>query len=192
MDKRGRDLTRMVLKYVHTTTACIWIGSGLCVLVLLHDGRQTGDSDELFALNSAIASIDDLLIKPSAAGAFVSGLLLCLLTNWKALRHRWVMVKLILTLAAIVFGALCLGPWLRELSFIAAADRMAVFDDLKYASTCQIGYASGILQTALLLLLLLLSIFKPSFSGRGSSHPCGTPARTMYTPCKGGAAGRVP
>lgn len=179
MDKRGRDLTRMALKYVHTTAACIWIGSGLCVLVLLHDGRQTGDSDELFALNSAIASIDDLLIKPSAAGAFISGLLLCLLTNWKVLRLRWVMVKLILTLAAIVFGALCLGPWLRELSFIAAADRMAVFDDLRYASTCQIGYASGILQTALLLLLLLLSIFKPSFSVRAPPIP----AVPRHGPC---------
>jgi uncharacterized membrane protein len=163
MQKHGRQLSRMTLKYIHTTAASAWIGSGLAVLVLLRIGRQTGNSDELFALNGAVASIDDFLITPSAAATFISGMFIWLMSNGAVLRHRWIIAKMLLTGCAILFGYLWLGPWLKELSLIASADRLAVFDDWNYFRTYRFGAVAVILQTALLFVIMLISILKPSF-----------------------------
>jgi len=97
-----------------------------------------------------------------------SGLLLCLLSNWGFSRHRWIVVKGFLTLVAILFGAFCLGPWLRELSDMTAANRLAVFDDGDYARAYRFGAIASILQTLLLFGLMLISIVKPSFDQKRS------------------------
>lgn len=166
---------RMLLKCVHIFSVCVWIGGGLAVLVLLYNDKQTSNGDELFAYNHAIKSIDNFLIKPSAVGAFASGTLICLLTNLGLTKHRWIIAKWAITLAAIGFGALFLGPWLKDLSTITGLDRMAVFDDSGYFHTYQLGVAFGLLQTGVLLVLVLISIFKPSLgAGRnvmGSTKP---------------------
>jgi uncharacterized membrane protein len=171
MQKQEQRLTRMALKYIHTTAVSVWIGGGLAVLVLLYCDWLTRNGDELFALNYAIAAIDDFLIKPAAATTFSSGVLICLLTNWGVFRHRWIVVKLVLTLGALVFGTLCLGPWLKELSLITAADRLAVLDDGGYSRTFRLGAASAILQSVLLFVLVLISIFKPDFAPRKKPFP---------------------
>lgn len=166
MRKWEQKSTRTALRCVHITATSAWIGGGLCVLLLLHHGRQAGSSGELFALTSAITAIDDFLIKLSAGGTFASGLLLCIVSNWGFYRHRWIVVKGVLTLGAIGFGITCLAPWLGELSRITAADGLAVFDDLRYFRFYHRGATASIAQTMLLLLLVLISISKPSFVRR--------------------------
>jgi uncharacterized membrane protein len=152
---------RMFLKCVHVFSVCVWIGGGLAVLVLLYNDRQTSNGDELFAYNHAIKSIDDYLIKPSAIGTFASGALICLLTNWGLTRHRWIITKWATTLAAIAFGALFLGPWLKDLSTITGIDRLAVFEDSGYFRAYHLGVVFGLVQTAVLLFLVFISIVKP-------------------------------
>jgi Predicted integral membrane protein (DUF2269) len=153
----------MTMRYLHTTAVSAWIGGGLAVLVLLGKGRGAGNSDELHAINCAVAALDEILITPAAVLTFGSGLLLCATCRWGLLRHRWIMAKLLLTLAALAFGALCLAPWLRELSVISSVDGLAVFDDGNYLRRFRIGVLSGIFQSLLLLALVLISILKPSF-----------------------------
>ncbi|HEX5773526.1 MAG TPA: DUF2269 family protein [Geomobilimonas sp.] len=165
---QANPLTRQMLKCIHLTAVCTWIGGGLAVLVLLHNDRLTSNGDELFAFNHAIRSIDDFLIKPAAVASSASGLLLCLLTNWGFSRHRWIVVKGFLTLGAILFGAFYLGPWLRELSDMTAANRLAVFDDGDYARAYRFGAIASIFQTLLLIGLVLISIVKPSFDQKRS------------------------
>lgn len=164
---------RMLLKCVHIFSVCVWIGGGLAVLVLLYNDKQTSNGDELFAYNHAIKSIDDFLIKPSAVSAFASGALICMLTNLGLTKHRWIIAKWAITLAAIGFGAVFLGPWLKELSTITGLDRMAVFDDGGYFRTYRLGVAFGFAQTGVLLILVLISIFKPSL-GAGKNGMAST------------------
>ncbi|KAF0219459.1 MAG: hypothetical protein FD174_1919 [Geobacteraceae bacterium] len=163
MHIQANQSVRMFLKCVHIFSVCVWIGGGLAVLVLLYNDKQTSNGDELFAYNHAIKSIDDYLIKPAAIGTFTSGALICLLTNWGLTKHRWIIVKWAVTLAAIAFGALFLGPWLKELSTITGMDRLAVFDDNGYFRAYHLGVVFGFVQTAVLLFLVLISIFKPAF-----------------------------
>lgn len=154
---------RMFLKCAHIFSVCVWIGGGLAVLVLLYNDKQSSNGDELFAYNNAIKSIDDCLIKPSAIGTLVSGVLICILTNWGLTRHRWIMAKWTLTLAAIAFGALFLGPWLKDLSTITGMDPLGAFFDSGYLRTYRLGVVFGLAQTAMLLFLVLISIVKPEF-----------------------------
>ncbi len=168
MQLQAHPMTRQILKCIHLTAVCTWIGGGLAVLVLLDNDRFTRNGDELFAFNHAIRSIDDCLIKPAAVISSASGLLLCLLINWRLARHGWIVGKGILTLGAILFGAFCLGPWLRDLSDLTDANRLAVFDNGNYAHTYLFGAISSIIQTLLLVSLVLISIFKPSFDQKRS------------------------
>ena len=168
---QGHQLARQTLKCIHITAVCIWVGGGLAVLVLLNNDRLTRNGDELFAFNHAIMAMDDCLIEPAAVGSSLSGVLLCLLTNWGLFRHRWVIVKGLLTLTAILFGAFFLGPWLQELSTMTAANRLAVFDDGDYFRTYRLGVIAAILQTVLLLGLVLISIVKPDFGLKNGCKP---------------------
>jgi hypothetical protein len=168
---------RMTLKFVHLLAVCIWTGGGMTVLVLLYDDRQACSSSELSAFNLAIRSIDDYLIKPAAAGTLVSGTLLCLLGNWGLMRHRWIIAKWTITLAAIAFGAVCLGPWFRELAIVSGGDNPAVYGESGYQRLYRLGVLFGTLQTAVLLFLVLISIVKPDFRpGRNTAADKKKPA----------------
>ncbi len=167
MQSQTNHQFQLFIKCLHIFSVCVWIGGGFAVLVLLYNDRQTSNGDELFAYNNAIKSIDDFLIKPAAIGTLASGTLLCLLTKWGLTRHRWIIAKWVGTLAAMVFGVVFLGPWLKALSTINGMDRLAVFDDNWYFRTYHLGVVFGLMQTALLLILVLISIVKPSLGTGG-------------------------
>lgn len=165
----ANQTARMLLKCVHIFSVCVWIGGGLAVLVLLYNDQQTSNGDEVFAFNLAIKSIDDCLIKPAALGTFTSGALLCLLTGWGLTRHRWIIAKWAVTLAAIAFGALLLGPRLGELATIADMDRLGVLNDDGYSHIYMLGVVFGLVQTTVLILLVIISTFKPGLgTGKGA------------------------
>ncbi|WP_052263230.1 DUF2269 family protein [Geobacter pickeringii] len=161
MQFQAGQQTRLLLKYIHTLSAMMWIGGAQAILVLLYKDRQAANGDELFAFNDAIRTIDNWLIAPGVAGTIASGGLICLVTNWGFLRHRWVVVKWVVTAVATLFGVVFLGPWFQELAELAGLNRLAVFDSWAYARTYQLGVSFGIAQTAVLVVLMLISIFKP-------------------------------
>jgi uncharacterized membrane protein len=153
----------MLLRFLHILSVCVWTGGGMAVLVLLYDDRQSCSGDELSAYNHAIRSIDDYLIKPAAAGTLFSGIGLCLLSKLGMLRHRWIVVKLAITLAAIAFGGICLGPWLRDLAAFSGIDALTADAASSYQRLYHLGVIFGSLQTGVLLALVLISILKPDF-----------------------------
>lgn len=170
MELKAGQRARLFLRYLHVFSAMMWIGGGQAVLILLYNDRQAINGDELYALNSAITSLDNCLISPGAAGTIVSGALICRFTNWGFRRHRWIMVKWVLTLVAAVFGMVYLGPWMQDLAEITGLNRLAVFDNGEYARAYRLGVVFGIGQTSVLIALLLISIFKPDFRGGFSSR----------------------
>lgn len=165
--------TRLLLKYIHTFSAMMWIGGAQAILILLYKDRLATNGDELFAVNDAIRSLDNWLIGPGVAGSVMSGALISLTTHWGFFRHRWVAVKWVVTLVATFFGIVFLGPWLQELSEIAGLNRLAAFDNLAYVQTYRLGVAFGVAQMVVLLFLVLIPIFKPELA------PCSPAARQL-------------
>lgn len=162
---------KLLVKTVHMVAACAWLGAGLAVLVLLKNGSQTNNGDELFALNHTITSIDDLLIKPAAALSLGSGVLLCLISQWGVAKYRWIVFKWVATFAAILFGSLYLEPLMKELAMYSDMFRDEAMQNSTYRFVFHVGVVTGLLQTAVLFLLLFVSVLKPSLGTAPSKEP---------------------
>ncbi|MCQ2559938.1 MAG: hypothetical protein MJ157_04430, partial [Clostridia bacterium] len=86
-----------------------WIGSALTLLVLSLVKGQVSDSQELFAVNYCMSLIDNGIIVPAAILTLLTGISLCWLTDWGFTKFNWIIVKLVLTIAQILFGSFFLG-----------------------------------------------------------------------------------
>ncbi len=148
------------LRGLHILSICAWLGGGLTVLLLLSLGRETESAEDLQAYNLVITAIDDLLITPGAGSTLFTGLILAHCRQLKIMRNRWLLSKLLITVAAICFGALALGPWLREMLSYSIKDGGAIFLDMDYAHSYHAGMAGGIIQTMSLLGLLAGSVIR--------------------------------
>lgn len=67
-----------------------------------------------------IEQIDSVLVVPGAAAASISGVVLSLVTPWGLTRYRWVLPKLVLTVAVIVYSTSGVGVWVEQ-SILATA-----------------------------------------------------------------------
>lgn len=153
---------KLLIKTVHTFAACIWVGGGFAVLVLLDINNQSTNGDEIYAFNHAITSIDDFLIRPAAAFSLASGTLLCLTSRWGITKYRWIILKWIVTVSAMLFGIFYIDPWMKELALSSDLFREQTLQNDTYHRIFHAGVLAGYLQTATLLTLVLVSIFKPS------------------------------
>ena len=90
-----------------------WMGAGAANVVLAVTAL-TVPRETARICYQLIDRIDAVLVIPAAFGALLSGVLLGLLTPWGLARHWWVLVKLVLTVAVIVFSTLGVGVWVLE------------------------------------------------------------------------------
>lgn len=148
------------LRGLHILSICAWLGGGLTVLLLLSLGRETESAEELQAYNLVIIAIDDFLITPGAGSTLCTGLILAHCRRLKILRNNWLLSKLLITVAAICFGAFALGPWLREMLAYSIQDGGAIFLDTDYTHSYHAGIIGGMAQTTVLLGLLAGSVFR--------------------------------
>ena len=61
-----------------------------------------------------IDQIDAYLVIPLAFAALASGVLVSVLTPWGLTRYWWVLVKLVLTVAVILYSTFGVGVWVLE------------------------------------------------------------------------------
>lgn len=152
---------RILLKYLHIISSCLWLGAGFSVMVLLFLNRRATSADQLYALNFGIKSLDDYLIVPAAGACLLSGFVICIIANLGVTSCRWVVTKWTITLAAALFGAVCLAPWMKRLTALCSGGEPAVFIDPLYWQAYYLDVAFGAVQTGVLLYLMMISVLKP-------------------------------
>lgn len=115
---------RKSLLTLHVICSLGWFGA-IAVFVVLDIASLTGDSPELGRLLwlGLQASVWSLLI-PLALGSLLTGTILALGTRWGLFRHYWVLLKLVLTLAATVVLVMYTGT-INPLAEIAKDPLMA-------------------------------------------------------------------
>lgn len=150
------------LKCVHLLAACCWVGGALALAVLnLHNKAATSDG-MLYGINSSGHMVDIwIVIVGGAMGCFVSGLCYALFTPWGFFRHRWLIVKWVITIAAILSGTFFLGEW--ENSMLAMSQKLglAALQAPEFISLKNHHLFGGLVQIAVLVLALIVSVFKP-------------------------------
>lgn len=148
------------LKGIHICFAGTWVGAAVS-LVTLGWGITAATDGQLAGIDHAAKFIDDFVIIPAAFGSLLTGLAYALFTNWGFFRHRWVVVKWIITVGGIIFGTFWLGPWLNSLPPVSDRLGLAALTDPAYHSARYLNLWFGLLQVATLILAVFLSVLKP-------------------------------
>lgn len=116
-----RRTTRQWLLLFHVVFSVGWLGAGAGNLVIAVEAAVTGSPVAARVCYDLINRLDFALVIPLAFGSLGSGFLISLATKWGLTRYWWVLVKLGLTVAVIVFSTFGVGVWVEQ-SISATAD----------------------------------------------------------------------
>ena len=162
--KRIGAAGRKWLNGAHMFFASAWVGAAVSLTILrlfswANDVQANGDI--LYAVNASIKLIDDAIIIPAALGTLFTGLLISMLTPWGFFKHRWVAVKWVVTVLAILFGTFFLGPWVNELT--ALTDEFGAVSVVEKRFQVLMSYHTlwGGVQTVTLIAVVFISAIKP-------------------------------
>ncbi len=91
---------RKVALTLHVTSSVGWLGAVAAFLALALAGLMGRNSQTVRSTDIAMALIAWWVIVPLCFASVISGLILSLATPWGLFRHYWVLVKLLITIAA--------------------------------------------------------------------------------------------
>jgi hypothetical protein len=151
---RMRPLVRKLALTSHVTFSVGWLGAAAAYLALAVVGLTSDNGDLTRAIYLVLDVIGWFVIVPLCFGALISGLVQSLGTEWGLIRHYWILIKLVLTVAATIV----LLVHMRTVSHVAdvAASANPDFGSLQVQLLVHAG--GGVL---VLLSTTTLSIYKP-------------------------------
>lgn len=149
------------LKGFHIFFACMWIGSAAAMLLLGFVRNHISNGNELWAVNMSVKLIDDFIIIPAAMGCLITGILFSCLTNWGFFKYKWIILKYIINITAILFGTFYLGPWVNGMEAISRVEGLAALQNATYLQFAEMNRYFGSLQAFVLVLAAFISVFKP-------------------------------
>lgn len=157
------------LKGFHLITVACWIGGAISLLALYFLKTGVTNGDVLYGVNQSVHHVDmNIVVVPGAIGCLLTGLIYSLFSNWGFFKHNWLIFKWTVTLSAIVFGTLFLGPWETAMMEISGKLGISSLNDPAYLYNQRMNLIFGTLQVTLLIVTLFVSIFKPWKSKKGT------------------------
>lgn len=143
---------RKLLMVVHLIVAVGLLGSDLAVLVLVTSGWRGAEPVTVYPAAHLISVV---VLVPFALLAVATGLLQGLLTPWGLLKHWWVTIKLLLTIAGTVLALRVLTPSL-------AGAEQAALAGMGVPSVGKIGLVrASSAASVVLTVTVVLSVYKP-------------------------------
>lgn len=112
---------RQLMVFVHVVVSVGWMGAGAANVVLAMTAGYSNQPEVRSVCYTMIDRIDEFVVIPAAFASLVGGIVLCLATKWGLTRHWWVLIKLVLTAAVIVYSTYGLGAWVEESMAASAA-----------------------------------------------------------------------
>lgn len=109
-----RRSARQWLLLTHVVLSVGWLGAGAGNLVIAITAETTTSPVTRRVCYDLINVLDFALVIPLAFGSLASGALISLATKWGLTRHWWVLTKLVLTVAVIVFSTFGVGVWVEQ------------------------------------------------------------------------------
>lgn len=126
-----RKLRRPVYRFfvvVHVASSVAWLGLSLSLLVLAVRALTTSEARVQFAAGTAMEALASALALPFGAVAIVSGVVLMFGTRWGP-SHKWVLTKLVATVAAYAATVFALLPGLGVLAATVDPGVLRVVDE---------------------------------------------------------------
>jgi len=159
------------LKGVHLIAVACWVGGAVALMMLYFVKGGITDGGVLYGINRSIHHVDmAVVVIPGAFGCLLTGLMYSSFSNWGFFKHRWLTVKWIITIAAILFGTFFLGPWETAMMEISGKLGTASVTDQAYRYNETMNLIFGGIQCLVLLCTVFVSVFKP-WRRKGLSGP---------------------
>ncbi len=148
---------RKAMLTAHVVSSIGWFGAVVAFLALALTGTMSQDPQVVRAVYLVLGVTTWWAIVPLALLALVTGIVSSLFTKWGLFRYYWVLIKLVITVAA-TYGLLEHATLVNRLGGVAT--RTAVLgSNLAGAQQSLVTDAAGGL--VVLLLLTVLSVYKP-------------------------------
>ena len=156
MTQRPR-LRKFVLT-AHVVSSVGWLGAVVVFLALGVSGMTSQDAQVVRGVYLAMDSAGWSVLVPLSLASLLTGLVQSLGTKWGLFRHYWVLVKLLINIAAIIVLLL----YMQTLSYLAdvAAETTASSSDLSVLRSPYPVLHAGV-GLLLLLVAATLSVYKP-------------------------------
>jgi len=158
MKKLGTNGVK-VLKTCHLLFVMIWLVGVIAMGVVNMITPNSGD--ELYMALYVNRIIDDVLVIPGAMLTVVTAVIYGICTNWGFFRHKWITVKWIISLIVIITGTFYFNPIHNHLLDVANATRDAALNNPDLATEHTINLIGPFVQSAALVFLVVISVFKP-------------------------------
>jgi len=149
------------LKSIHIITACLWFSCVILLLLLPLIAKYITNGDELYMYNLIYHFIDMFVLTPAAILTFFTAIIYSVFTKWGFFKHGWIIYKWIITLFIILVGTFYLGPLVEDLLALADTKRALALLDSYYLQGSLIGIWAAIINTLLISIALVFSIYKP-------------------------------
>ncbi len=152
---------RRWLLVLHLVFSGIMLGGAVIFLVLSIVAASTSDEGVLKACYTAMHVLAASSVRASAIGTAVTGILLSILTQWGLFRFYWIIVKEVLTLAAILVGPVGMYFWTLKAMTLTTAQGFGAFHDPAFSVNSAQMWTGIILQVISLAAMFVISVFKP-------------------------------
>lgn len=156
-----------ILKIAHLACAIAWIGAAIVMNTLRH--LVVVDSPEaMYYVAVVLEAVDMDILVPGAILCLLTGIIYGAFTNWGFFRHRWIIVKWVLTVFMILFGTFYMGPRVKDNVTVGRELMSGSGDASAYWSNVADSTWSGAVQIILLAAVVVISVFKPWKKARKS------------------------
>ncbi len=161
MIRRMSISQQKLLKVIHLISVSIWFSSVVLLTLLPLISKKLTTGDELYMYNVIYHFIDILVLTPAAITTLITGLIYSIYTKWGFFQHGWIIYKWVITLLLIIVGTFYLGPMVTKILEIAEVKRFAALQDQYYQQGGYIGIWAGIINSSLLIVAVIFSVYKP-------------------------------
>lgn len=148
-----------VLKTCHLLLVMIWVVGVIAMAILFLQRPKSGD--ELYMTLKIILFIDWILVIPGALLTVVVGIIYGIFTNWGFFKHRWIIVKWIVSIVVILVGTFYYSPLLEQSLEIADRTREAALHNPIVISNMRQTFICASIQGISITILVVISVFKP-------------------------------
>ena len=152
---------KCLVKTLHLLFACFWLGAATSIVLLQCLEGWSEDGRLLQALNQNFAILDLALIIPGAMGSALTGFVICQKTSWGLTRYWWIIIKGILTIAAILVGTALLGPWQLKMVELSSQPEHLLLAGGTYDLIRVLFTIAGFLQVLTLIVIITIAAVKP-------------------------------
>jgi uncharacterized membrane protein len=150
------------LKGLHLIAVSCWVGGGVALLLLYFLKDGVTDGGVLYGINQSIHHVDmAVVVIPGAFGCLLTGIVYASFSPWGFFRHNWMIFKWVVTVSAILFGTFFLGPWETEMMKISGELGLSSLSDDAYRYNERMNFIFGLVQVAVLMITVFISVFKP-------------------------------